>query len=641
MRNLYIRYLVVLAVFACVGLQPLFASDPWNGAYTQGRGLWHLDTLTNAGSPSALADGTPAVVKGNVALDTTTKEYGSGAMHFIDGSLSMAKCPLQGGNRSFEAFIRVAAFPEKGKEACLFTFSDTAGKPVHQLTLTSDGGLKLTFSYRDYLQERYSETGVIVAPAGTVPAGKWVHVGFSALGYYNMVRFMCNGVIIEEANGTMYDGEYQLTVGAALDGTHAFKGWIDEIRSAEEAIFSPYSAPQQVVSPADNAKERNNPRYFPNKDNATLLLTFDDTIDPAMTKADDKKSSWLFPAQPPRFGEGLHGKALGLGSPMFIPAKGVLRAEAGTVSYWVRVRENADQMGRTFKIGDGWDFMISGSHGFYAVDRSGRGGVLGGDYWGAIRNISPKRWHLITLTWLGENVKTYIDGQRGSAFFIPNGLAPYMTGDLRIGIGDSWEKYGEQVNALLDEYRVFSAALSDEEVSNLYSIEMGGALKTIPARYTQFDTYPGLRTIVATVPQEIPGVTAGKNLTLSLVDSKGKTVASTTAVKMLLGNAQLHLPYPVLPTGDYKIVVTQQSPPQPGKKTVAVVNDWQPYHIDDAPWLQEHAGVTGKVLPLWTPLQATANTIRVVNRQINAGYHRTAEGYRRGGVTAAGGRRVF
>lgn len=598
------RSLLLLAVL-CIAVGAR-ASDPWHGAYNNGTALWHCDQADTA-TPNAVKDGTPAALAGTVALDTQEKYYGNGALHFTGGALTVNPFNWSSYNRSLEAFVKVGAYPAAGKEACLFAFVDGQGKTMHALTLTAGGGVKFSFFSRDNSMEQYGATLTITLPDGTLPVGRWMHIGLHSLGYYNMTRVTVDGKIVGEEGGVIVDGKFTLLAGNSADGTQPFNGWLDELRQAEETDMTARPSLRNAVKPRPTADLPDDAKFFPNNKNLLLYCPFDGTLDPAVAGG-AKSFHWRVNELQPRYTDGLHGKALVLGCPLDYPALGNINPAAGTFSCWMQVDKGA-AFGRLFKLGEGWNFMLSDSHGLY-VEGGSRGRFI--THGGFFNGLTPQQWHQVALAWQGEWVYCYFDGRPNGTFLLPGGLKPYLPNNTTVSMGDSWMKYGAENApvAALDEFRIYSKALSPEEVQNLYRIEVGQPLLPVTARATSFFPYPGKRTIVAEISQDLPGITAGANLTMTLTDAAGKQIAQTAATRMVLGNAEMSLRFPEMPKGDYTVRVRQTV------KTEVVLDDTIVYHHEDYPWLRAHTGAVDKVLPPWTPVVAGANTIGVWNREI-------------------------
>ncbi|MDQ2731622.1 MAG: LamG domain-containing protein, partial [Armatimonadota bacterium] len=604
---------IVLCVTLSLLLSPAHASDPWQGPYTTGTALWPLQVMEAGTTPNSIGGGLPAALTGNVVGDATEKVFGNGSLHFTGGFLSVPALDWTGGDRSLEAFIKVEQYPAAGREATLFSFVDAAGKTVHTVSLTSDGRVRMAFTYDDYLQERSNVQGTVSTPAGSIPKGKWTHIAIHALEYYRMVRLSVDGKILAEENGEMLKGSYRLFVGNNPAGDRPFWGWMQELRQAGETSITPRPTPQTWVDPAKAAPSLDDPKFFPHHKNLLLYAPFDGTTAPAVEMG-EKGFTWRKAGTVPRYGPGLHGKALALGSPLDFPGKGNIHPEAGTLSCWVKVAGSAEDMGRIFKLGDSWDFMLSGSHGFYVASRTGRG-VVAGDFFGALRNISPGRWHHVALTWQGEWCTNYVDGQKAGDFLIPGGLKPFMDDHTAITIGDAWGQYGKEDRAWLDEYRVYGEPLAPDEVLNLYRAETGEPLVPVTSRSTRFTVYPGQQIVTTLVRQDGLALTPGKGLVMQVVDSKGKIVQQTSDAKLRMNNAELSIRVPPLPAGaSYTIKVSQAG----GIDDRFVLNEANFPQVVSGSAMSPVSNAAGPdaVLPPWTPIRINGDEINVWDRQI-------------------------
>ena len=85
--------------------------------------------------------------------------------------------------------------------------------------------------------------------------------------------------------------------------------------------------------------------------------------------------------------------------------------------------------------------------------------------------ISTDRWHHIAATFNGSDAELYVDGMRNSSF---TAMATSIQNDSRpLIFGCRWEqcdkdKHSLNVNYILDDIRIYSRALTRNEVETLH-----------------------------------------------------------------------------------------------------------------------------------------------------------------------------
>ena len=132
----------------------------------------------------------------------------------------------------------------------------------------------------------------------------------------------------------------------------------------------------------------------------------------------------------------------------------------------------------------------------------------GGNIYGIIKNqemygntiIADNTWHLFVVTRNSDgSVKYYVDGTLDKSASLPSGNLSISDGGLWLGneqdsVGGSWDS-SQQLKGILDDIRIYSRALSQEEIGVLFSAESGSeGIRTVTGlspSYTQ-DTAPTL-----------------------------------------------------------------------------------------------------------------------------------------------------
>jgi hypothetical protein len=84
--------------------------------------------------------------------------------------------------------------------------------------------------------------------------------------------------------------------------------------------------------------------------------------------------------------------------------------------------------------------------------------------------LNSTDWYLVTSTWDGSIMKTYINGQLdGINDSVPSGsIDNYAGGTLRIGM--SWSHVPVRFQGIIDDVRIYNRALSSDEIQQLYAM---------------------------------------------------------------------------------------------------------------------------------------------------------------------------
>jgi beta-galactosidase len=82
------------------------------------------------------------------------------------------------------------------------------------------------------------------------------------------------------------------------------------------------------------------------------------------------------------------------------------------------------------------------------------------------RVIDDDRWHHIVATYDGSRVALYIDGELQDS---REAWGRMQTNDYPVCIGDNAEQPGRFWNGWIDDVRIYSYALTEAEISALYS----------------------------------------------------------------------------------------------------------------------------------------------------------------------------
>ncbi|MHC5185166.1 MAG: LamG-like jellyroll fold domain-containing protein, partial [Planctomycetota bacterium] len=139
-----------------------------------------------------------------------------------------------------------------------------------------------------------------------------------------------------------------------------------------------------------------------------------------------------------------------------------------TVSAWIKVKEFGSSREAIISKGDGsWRLARYGDENSIEFACSGVSnndyGYIGGD-----ENINDSQWHHIAGVYDGKEISLYIDGMLD----ISEQATGYISSDqLPVLIGAAPDFYDRNWNGLIDDVRIYSRALTAEEISELYQSE--------------------------------------------------------------------------------------------------------------------------------------------------------------------------
>lgn len=211
------------------------------------------------------------------------------------------------------------------------------------------------------------------------------------------------------------------------------------------------------------------------RSSATIVLTLAAMLTAPVAHAQDAppKRSAKAEGGEPKYIEGKNGKAIEF-SPeaamIRIPADSALRPlEATTVCAWVKPTEETKGKQTVFRIEDGGDrrFMaIGGNKGIWGL-WFGLG--ISGTYTEISADYDPKKlidgqWHHVAGTFDGKHMRLYIDGKKVGELAAPGKLAP---GKPTVGSIGAYHGRNEPFNGGIDDMRVYTGALNDEQVAQL------------------------------------------------------------------------------------------------------------------------------------------------------------------------------
>ncbi len=175
----------------------------------------------------------------------------------------------------------------------------------------------------------------------------------------------------------------------------------------------------------------------------------------------------------PKYIEGKNGEAIEFGpeaAMIRIPAYSELRPLNGTtVCAWVKPTVETKGKQTVFRIEDGGDRRFMAIGGAKNIWGLWFGLGIAGTYTEISAAYDPKKlidgqWHHVAGTFDGKQMRLYIDGKKVSELAQPGKLAP---GKPTIGSIGAYNGRKEPFNGGIDDMRVYTGALTDEQIAEL------------------------------------------------------------------------------------------------------------------------------------------------------------------------------
>ncbi len=319
---------------------------------------------------------------------------------------------------------------------------------------------------------------------------------------------------------------------------------------------------------------------------------------------------------PVEYRPGRIGQALLVGdgaATLHYETAGNLGSSAGTISMWV---SPLDWTGATdtFHV-----FLEAKSdRGWLVLYRYYQGGILTlmgrSDLYrtasGPGFRWTPGEWHHIAGTWRPSGLTMYIDGERKSHSPDPPPVEDWPETFL---VGDAPWHVERDEQSLIDDVKIFSVPLSDEQIAALAADEPFEYEPQIAAKLT---VDPDTDTMITTVDaMGLLGDPQGRVATLKLADEAGNAVASGETREFDGGMARITAPVGALAEGLYEARVAVVGP-----DGAELASATEPFRKPGPPvWSGNDLGVSDEVLKPWTPLTVDGTRVGCWGRDYRFG----------------------
>jgi len=221
------------------------------------------------------------------------------------------------------------------------------------------------------------------------------------------------------------------------------------------------------------------------------------------------------------------------------------------------------------------------------------------------------RWTHATVTWNGNNLKIYIDGEFVNDIWVPTNFFVKELG-ARFNIGSNRQR----PDTVLDEFYIFRRALSPEEIKLLCTEGHSALGKTVEVkqpRLTAFQYLAGMDALRISGWVPLRRIDDKRKLRASaaVLKSTGvKTSMPPTEADFTGNRFQLNVRTADLPAGPYTVAVSLLV----NKKRLGAVE--RPFTKPRPPrWLGNKLGITDEVPEPWTPLVREENKLSMWGRR--------------------------
>ncbi len=555
--------------------------------------------------------------------------------------------------RTLEYWLKLDELP-KSETALMYLYSKDQPKtaPI-QLLLKSDGALQVLW----HGKAPWPATDLKLVP------GRWTHLALNwRLEWPEGVdsALFIDGFEIQRHRFSEPIGP-SASINAFIAGNspeqkHGFKGIIDEIRFSNRG-HSYYRYDLAWTDPGRKWETPAGQPFF--RDAADLLFRdgFNKALKPDVCDKETKFKEHAVTAEDERltpakvrtlFPDGVEGAALMTGegslSPSFTGA-GNFQTARGTIAFWLQpldwdnfTRDNRFDTMQPLTFGL---FQIYGEYMEGSYDRQFRASGpllefninLNMDE-GANNppELCPGRWIHVAAVWEGTEFKYYVDGKPRS----PDGawslwLPIYPGHDPRNPANPEWWlnakpqtirfgpcTYWEQrkvpaPRCALDDFRVYSRALSQEEIANLLRIfDPRQKMEPLPAASMSL-YYNGVSGIVKTdIMPLLDKYKEVASVEVKVLKEGGKDALGSSSLKFEGRNqGTVEVKTPPMDFGSYSVVADLQD--SAGKALCSVERK---FTRKPPPWWQCKAGISDKVMPDWPPMEVAGNVIKVYGREI-------------------------
>lgn len=535
-----------------------------------------------------------------------------------DGLRLTAAGIYPGGDLAIEAWIQLDEYPEQmGYIVYRPALVDQDVRYDRERDTTKGWSLSVDHTGALHLETTNCFYGSVVrtsSAAGTVPAGRWVHVAATSNGFPNSYRrLFVDGQEVASAavtwgQGLMVQDDEEtkpadIFIGNDATALKGLRGQIDQLRIHRQiARFWPNDDEPWTRANAPETTTQGPPCFLPQHAPA-IYVPLDGNL-----LARGNGAAGVNVTGGNRFADGVCAQALA--GPLELRSSDLLDLHEGSLECWVRpVGVNS--------FSDGNYGFVSGPFIFYIFNSGGLGNKPLALYFSKDDGdllmlraedtvLRPGRWYHFAFTWRDDEITVYVDGARRAKSFgtpLANRNNHGTCGQLQLGAGES----------LLDEVRLYRQALEPEEVANAYyryrdSKQLVAAVDRslrLRAQYLPSQNKLYYRVAANDAQAHIAQVE------LVVRDAAGKLWLQS---RHPFATDEQSLAVPDLPDGRYELTATSidaDGRPAPGE-----VFSFRRQHF---PWEGNQLGISDQVYPPFEPIRVEDRAVHVVGRKYQLG----------------------
>ncbi|MFI5381087.1 MAG: glycoside hydrolase domain-containing protein [Tepidisphaerales bacterium] len=553
-----------------------------------------IDIVAPIGNPRWIADG----------------RFGGGLR--LDGKSGL-RCDMHsvfdGGQVSIEAWVKLAKYPVK-EGYIVYRPAAVDQDPAYDPAVDVSKGFALAVDaqgalHLDIVNMFYGKRTRTSSKPGVVPLDRWVHVA-GVCGPAR--RLYVDGhevadVPIHWGEGLVVQGEKEskpqpVYIGSNEHGDMGIAGDVDQVRV--HGNIQKFWPPEDTAwtDPQATRPVPSGPPHFVREHAPVANVPLDggpETSGSAGAKVE---------LGPGEFAPGVRGRAFA--GRIAITAPKLFDSNEGSLEFWLRPQgvNSLSDRNRTF-IGEPFNFYLfnSSTHEptLYFGDAE-----LGLHFIHTTAEFHPARWYHVLFTWLGPDIRIYIDGA----------LAGHTFGRPLINHGrrtaDRFVFNPSETVGLFDEIRIYNKALLPNEAANAYWRYRDASKLTADVRMPSVDIageyLPSHKTIFYQLTPRMPSAEFTETA-FDLRGLDGTNIKTWTRPWTTPPAGELDLPE--LPDGKLSLGVAVKM--RDGRSFAG--SDF-PLYSRRFPWENNTLGMSDEVFPPFEPVTTHEQAVSVVSRRM-------------------------
>ncbi|MBI3923477.1 MAG: hypothetical protein HY318_18810, partial [Armatimonadetes bacterium] len=594
----------------CLGLSP---GIRWWEPYTPSEGtlgLWHFDGKDRDLPTDAAAHSARAEVAGEVGGTTEGRFDSALAINGRPGAMKVVlKDPLPGTSRlSAEAWVYLDRYPET--EGCLLFHPRVPGKQ-NELSLLIDHQGRVVMRWLRHNAAANAESLTVATAPNAVPVGTRTHVA-GIFRWDTKASIHINGAekasrLFQNLWGVQDGLPAEASAGPIWIGnndalTKPWPGKIDELRISSDMLQLFPRSDNAWTDPESHRPLKRGKPFTPDDAEVLLHASFDNGTDADLARGEGKAEplpNWYGLPQS-ALQPGVRGQAARYGASF--QQKGNINLKEGTLEFWFQPLNWTNIHSYHVSVFNG-PFMI------YILNTGvvWPGGVplvtwfndktylrFGGVF-------APEEWRHVVMSWKGQEVSAYLDGERVNTGGPSAGTLEQVAGPWPMTLGG---------NNAYDELYIYSRMLSDEEVANCYWRYRDPAkVKPLPAIDWRASYLVGVECLKATVDAtRRPEV---RKLRHEVLATNGKRVWQGQPQPLPSAGQEIVEKLPRLADGIFMLRADFLD-----AKGRSIFRSSRPFTVKHFPWEHNDIGKKPIIIPPYAPITIDRHHLKPWGRDI-------------------------